>query len=55
MCLSGEMLGENLIKRIVETRLETEYEGHGRSERLIREIEAIEQGQDPRQLAHARK
>ncbi|UCD52849.1 MAG: RpiB/LacA/LacB family sugar-phosphate isomerase [Phycisphaerales bacterium] len=55
LCLSGEMLGENLIKRIVETWLETDYEGHGRSERLIREIEAIEQGQDPRQLVHARK
>lgn len=52
LCLSGEMLGENLIRRIVETWLETDYQKQGRSERLIREIEAIEQGQDPRQLAH---
>jgi ribose 5-phosphate isomerase B len=55
LCLSGEMLSENVIKRIVETWLETDYEEHGRSERLIREIEAIEQGRDPRQLAHIEK
>jgi len=53
LCLSGEMLGENAIRRIVETWLETEYEEHGRSARLIREIQAIEQGQDPRQVVHA--
>jgi len=53
LCLSGELLGENPVRRIVEVWLETDYERQGRSERLIREIEAIEQGQDPRQLAHA--
>jgi len=53
LCLSGEMLSENPVRRIVEVWLETDYERQGRSERLIREIEAIEQGRDPRQLAHA--
>jgi len=52
LCLSGEMLGENAIKRIVEVWLDTDYEEHRRSERLMREIEAIEQGQDPRQVVH---
>ena len=53
LCLSGEMLGENELKRIVEVWLETGYEEKERSRRLIREIEAIEAGGDPRQVSHA--
>jgi ribose 5-phosphate isomerase B len=53
LCLSGEMLGENELKRIVEVWLSTAYEQRERSQRLLREIEAIEAGCDPRQVAHA--
>ena len=51
LCLSGEMLTENVLKRIVEVWLNTDFEEHERPWRLIRKIKAIEGGQDPRQAA----
>ena len=46
LCLSGDLLSEQVIDRIVEVFLGTEFEG-GRHERRRRQIEAIEAGQDP--------
>jgi len=53
LCLSGEMLGKNLPRRVVETWLSTDFGDQERSERLIRKIKAIEQGHDPRQISRA--
>lgn len=46
LCLSGDLLSEQVIDKIVEVFLATEFEG-GRHERRRRQIEAIESGQDP--------
>ena len=50
LCLSGELLGDNAIKRIVEVWLNTGFEERRRSKRVIHKISAIEQGLDPRQV-----
>jgi ribose 5-phosphate isomerase B len=50
LCLSGELLDENELRRIVDTWLSSDFEGQKRSNRLIRKIRAIEQGQDPQQV-----
>lgn len=52
LCLSGEMLGEHELKRIVEMWLSTDYGARERSQRMIRKIAVIEAGGDPRQVAH---
>ncbi len=49
LCLSGDLLGSGILRRIVETWLTTDFSG-GRHLRRVRKIEAIEQGQDPRNL-----
>lgn len=41
LCLSGEMLGEDAIHRIIGIWLETPFDG-GRHEKRIKKIEAIE-------------
>ncbi len=46
LCLSGDLLSEPVIDRIVEVFLGTEFEG-GRHERRQRQIKAIETGNDP--------
>lgn len=46
LCLSGDLLSETVIDRIVEVFLSTDFEG-GRHERRRRQIEAIETGDDP--------
>ena len=51
LCLSGELLGENDLRRIVEAWLNTDYKERTRSERLITKIQAIETGDDPRDIA----
>ena len=43
LCLSGDMLGERLIDRLVETWLNTPFEG-GRHSRRIEKITALECG-----------
>jgi ribose 5-phosphate isomerase B len=43
LCLSGDLLGEQLAARIVETWLKTEFEG-GRHLRRVEKIDAIERG-----------
>lgn len=49
LCLSGDLIGEVLLRKIVETWLETEFEG-GRHQRRINKIAAIEEGKDPREI-----
>jgi len=49
LCLSGDQIGEALLRKIVEVWLNTEF-SRGRHERRVRKIQAIEEGQDPRGL-----
>ena len=46
LCLSGDLIGEVLLRKIVQVWLDTEFEG-GRHQRRIDKIAAIEQGKDP--------
>jgi len=50
LCLSGDLLGSGMIRKIVETWLTTDFAG-GRHERRVRKIAAIEEGRDPRETA----
>ena len=47
LCLASDVLGEELIRRIVISWLSTEFEPGGRHERRVRKIAWIEQGKDP--------
>lgn len=47
LCLASDVLGEELIRRIVLSWLNTNFEGGGRHERRVRKINWIEQGKDP--------
>jgi ribose 5-phosphate isomerase B len=49
LCIPGDLIGEVLLRRIVETWLSTEFSG-GRHDRRVRKITAIEDGQDPRSI-----
>ena len=50
MCLSGDLLGEQLVKRMVEIWLNTEFEG-GRHARRLEKIKEIEQQfQNPHEI-----
>jgi ribose 5-phosphate isomerase B len=49
LCLSGDLLGQTLVKRIVDTWLATPFQG-GRHERRVSKIMAIEHGQNPADL-----
>jgi ribose 5-phosphate isomerase B len=49
LCLSGDQVGEVLLRKMVEAWLNTEFSG-GRHLRRVRKIEAIEQGKDPREI-----
>ncbi|MHC4630106.1 MAG: ribose 5-phosphate isomerase B [Planctomycetota bacterium] len=46
LCISGDQVGEVLLRKMVEVWLNTEFSG-GRHERRVRKIKAIEQGKDP--------
>ena len=46
LCLSGDLLGEVLLRKIVEVWLATDFSG-GRHERRVRKISAIEAGKNP--------
>jgi ribose 5-phosphate isomerase B len=52
LCLSGDLLGGAVLRKIVETWLTTEFTG-GRHQRRVRKIEAIERGDDPRDITGA--
>lgn len=47
LCLASDVLGEELIRRIVASWLDTPFDGGGRHERRVRKISWIEQGRDP--------
>ncbi|MCE2882611.1 MAG: ribose 5-phosphate isomerase B [Planctomycetaceae bacterium] len=49
LCLSADLLGHTLVKRIVDTFLRTPFDG-GRHLRRLHKIEAIERGEDPSSL-----
>jgi ribose 5-phosphate isomerase B len=49
LCLSADLLGHTLVKRIVDTWVHTPFDG-GRHLRRIHKIEAIERGEDPSAL-----
>jgi ribose 5-phosphate isomerase B len=47
LCLASDVLGEELIRRIVLSWLSTDFEPGGRHQRRVKKIEWIEQGKDP--------
>ncbi|MHC4365798.1 MAG: ribose 5-phosphate isomerase B [Planctomycetota bacterium] len=47
LCVSGDLIGEVLLRKIVEVWLSTEFSG-GRHLRRINKIAAIENGKDPK-------
>jgi ribose 5-phosphate isomerase B len=49
LCLSGDQIGEVLLRKMVEVWLSTKFSG-GRHLRRVKKIEAIEQGKDPREI-----
>ncbi len=49
LCLSGDQVGEVLLRKMVEVWLNTKFSG-GRHERRVRKIKAIEKGKDPREV-----
>jgi len=49
LCLSGDQVGEVLLRKIVETWLSTKFSG-GRHLRRVKKIKAIEEGTDPREV-----
>ena len=49
LCVSGDLLGAVVLKKIVEIWLSTEFTG-GRHQRRVNKITAIEQGRDPREV-----
>jgi ribose 5-phosphate isomerase B len=46
LCIAGDLVGEVLLRKIVETWLKTEFNG-GRHQRRVRKIMAIEEGRQP--------
>jgi ribose 5-phosphate isomerase B len=50
LCLASDVLGEELIRRIVSSWLSTGFEDGGRHARRVRKIAWIEQGKDPNLL-----
>ncbi len=51
LCLSGDQLGEVLLRKVVEAWMSTEFSG-GRHQRRVNKITAIEQGRDPREVTN---
>ncbi|MCK4886809.1 MAG: ribose 5-phosphate isomerase B [Planctomycetes bacterium] len=49
LCVSGDLTGEVLMRKIVEVWLKTDFNG-GRHQRRIDKIAMVEQGKDPREL-----
>ena len=49
LCLASDVMGEELMRRIVSSWLTTDFEGGGRHERRVRKVREIEEGRDPRE------
>lgn len=47
LCLASDALGEELIRRIVTSWLNTDFESNGRHQRRVDKIGMIELGKDP--------
>ena len=47
LCLASDVLGDELMRRIVSSWLQTDFDGGGRHERRVRKVAWIEQGRDP--------
>jgi len=47
LCISGDLTGEVLLRKIVEVWLSTDF-GGGRHKRRVDKISSIEQGKDPK-------
>jgi ribose 5-phosphate isomerase B len=50
LCISGDLIGEVLLRKIVEVWLSTEF-GGGRHKRRVDKISLIEQGKNPKNTA----
>ncbi len=50
LCISGDLIGDVLLRKIVEVWLTTEFSG-GRHQRRVRKINAIENGKTPDEIA----
>jgi ribose 5-phosphate isomerase B len=48
LCLASDVLSEELMRRIVESWLETTFEAGGRHARRVQKITTVERGLDPR-------
>ncbi|MBL7215041.1 MAG: ribose 5-phosphate isomerase B [Phycisphaerae bacterium] len=49
LCLSGDLVGPTMLRKIVDTWLTTDFVA-GRHLRRVRKIRAIEEGMDPREI-----
>ncbi|NLW84190.1 MAG: ribose 5-phosphate isomerase B [Phycisphaerae bacterium] len=49
LCLSGDLIGSTMLRKIVEAFLTTDFI-NGRHLRRVKKIQAIEEGNDPRQI-----
>lgn len=48
LCLAADVLGDELMRRIVSCWLDADFEAGGRHERRVKKMASIENGQDPR-------
>ena len=55
LCLASDVLGEELIRRIVTSWLDTPFDGGGRHERRVRKIAWIETWQGPLRLQRGQR
>ncbi|MDY7010645.1 MAG: ribose 5-phosphate isomerase B [Planctomycetota bacterium] len=55
LCLATDILGEEMMRRIVKTWLDTEFESGGRHERRVQKIAYVERGEDPAGCAELAK
>jgi len=52
LCISGDLTGEILLRKIVEVWLSTEFSG-GRHLRRVNKITAIEEGREPTEVKNS--
>ncbi len=53
LCVSGDLVGEVLLRKIVEVWLSTDFSG-GRHQRRVNKISAIEQGKNPQEAVNSK-
>jgi ribose 5-phosphate isomerase B len=53
LCISGDLVGEVLLRKIVEVWLSTDFSG-GRHQRRVNKISAIERGQNPQEVVNSK-